>query len=304
MIEKEVLYKLMIEEGKTQTEIAKILKTTQGNVSYFSRRYEIKKPKKPRKDYRPKNAFKIWKDKDKAKLERYYGTMSYHKIGKLLGRKATGIKSQLEKMDLGKAKDSDELITSSELSKALRREKGVIQRWIKKCGLPATFEVLTLKGRVYKIDIDKFWKWCEDNPRYMKWEKYERNSLGKEPEWLDATIKEYYKKSDGNKQKKWSKTDESFLMLWHKQGIGIDEIAKRLKRSDIAVNAKLSKILKKKGRIILTWKPIEIDILLKMKKQGIGNKKIADELGRSVSSIKQKYLRIEKEKNKHINLNL
>jgi DNA-binding NarL/FixJ family response regulator len=296
MIEKEVLYKLMVEEGKTQSEIAKMLGVVQGTVSAAARRYGFKKKKrKTRTDCKPKNRFKIWTPKDDDNLEKLYGLIPYEEIATRLGRTIDAVKFRVRYLELGKSKDASEFLDVADLAKALGRKQGIVREWILKNELPATYKIIALKKNVYRIDTNDFWKWCKNNLKFMKWEKYERNSLGKEPKWLDKVIKEYYKSYNENRQKKWSKEDEAYLKLWEKQGIDHKKIAKRLKRSVASIESKLNKQGKKRQRINISWKPIEVETLLKMKKQGTDFKIIADELGRSRMSVTQKYIKLTKE---------
>jgi DNA-binding CsgD family transcriptional regulator len=293
MIEEEVLKKLMIEEGKTQVEIAKMLGIAQGTVSFAARKYGLKKKRKERRDYIPKRKNKQWTEEEDAKLETLYGMISLGEIAKRLGRTLSSVRYRRTVLNLGNTVEANELIGICDLARATGRDKDTVKDWILKYGLKAEHKVISISKKVYRISIEDFWKWCRNNPKRMKWEKYERNSLGKEPKWLDGVIKEYYKTYSANAGKPWSKTDEVYLMTWHKQGISMKEISKRLKRSYVSVNGKLTDLGRVKQRILLSWKPIEINMLLEMKKEGKSNTFIADELGRSVRSVILKYERLK-----------
>ena len=164
-------------------------------------------------------------------------------------------------MNLGSPQQATEYINMSELGECLGRSKSTIKRWVKLKGLPHSKRIISKKDKMYRIDVQKFWKWAYENINLMKWELYTRNSLGKEPEWLDKKIKEYNSKIK-YKTTEWTETEIANLQLWYKQGIDLKEIGKRLNRSPNAVDIRLTRIGADRRRIItLPWKDEEIEML-------------------------------------------
>ena len=52
-------------------------------------------------------------------------------------------------------------------------------------GLPY-FTLKTEQRKFYMVNIDKFWKWAEENQDMIDIAKIEPLTLGKEPEWVSA----------------------------------------------------------------------------------------------------------------------
>ncbi|MCE5221887.1 MAG: hypothetical protein LLF98_11670 [Clostridium sp.] len=122
----------------------------------------------------------------------------------------------------------------------------------------------------------------------MKWELYERNSLGDEPKWLEKRKKRYMKDRIENKGKEWSKTEDCYLANYYKQGKKLKEIAELLSRTISAVDARLTFLGVKRTRITINWKPIEVEMLMQMRKEDKTYGEIAEELGRTEKSVKRK----------------
>lgn len=290
MIEKEILEKLYVKEGKTQQEIANILVLTQTMIHNYIKKYELE-----REGEIPKNHYQKWTTKDKEYLIKNYGVDSIGSIAKHLKRTTRSVIEKIRKMELGEAKHATEYINATELAEAIGRSKSTVIRWINNRNLPSKFKIITEKDRIYRIEINKFWKWCEKNLNRMKWELYERNSLGIEPKWLDEEIKRYNKNRVPKSCKEWSKTDLCYLEYYYKQGLQAKEIAQKLERTKSAVEARLGIIKVERKTVNLPWKPIEIEMLLNMRKEKVTLEVIADKLGRSLGSVTVKSSRLKEQ---------
>lgn len=244
---------------------------------------------------RPQQHYQKWTIKDKEYLIEHYGVDSIPSISKHLKRTIRAVLEKIKKMELGEAKHATEYINATELAEALGRSKSTIIRWISGKGLPSTYKVITQKDKIHRIDIEKFWKWCKDNLHSMKWELYERNSLGVEPKWLDEEIKKYNKNRVEKSCTEWTEADKCYLEYYYKQGLKAKEIAKRLGRTQSSIQARLSILKVERKSINLPWQPIEIEMLLKMRKEKYTLPTIADELGRSLASVSVKWHRLEKQ---------
>ena len=291
-ISRELLEELYVNQGLKQHEIAKKLRTSQTNVSNHCIKYKLKESKKLQKAFK----YKHWTEEDEALLIEMYGMHSYKKISQRLQRSETAIIQKARKMNLGSPQQASEYINMSELGECLGRSKSTIKRWIKLKGLPHSKRIISKKEKMYRIDVQKFWKWAYENINLMKWELYTRNSLGKEPEWQDKKIKEYNSKIK-YKTTEWTETEIANLQLWYKQGVDLKEIGKRLNRSPNAVDIRLTRIGADRRRIItLPWKDEEIEMLLEMRgKKKMKIKDIAEELGRSERGVMRKCDRLKKE---------
>ena len=291
-ISRELLEELYVNQGLKQHQIAKKLGTSQTNISYHCTKYKLKEAKKLQKKFK----YKHWTEEEEAILIEMYGMHSYGKIAQRLKRSETAIIQKARKMNLGSPQQATEYINMSELGECLGRSKSTIKRWIKLKGLPHSKRIISKKDKMYRIDVQKFWNWAYENINLMKWELYTRNSLGKEPEWLDEKIKEYNSKIK-HKTTEWTETEIANLELWYKQGVEIKEIGKRLNRTPTAVDIRLTRIGADRRRIIiLPWKDEEIKMLLEMRgKKKMKIKDIAEELGRSERGVMRKCDRLKKE---------
>lgn len=282
-ISRELLERLYIEENKTQKEIAEELGTIQSTVSYFCIKYNIHRPK--RRNH--VNKYKVWSKKDILTLRRMYGVYSYEAIAERLGRTVHAVNTKKNQLKLGRPLEYTEYITAFDLAKALGRAHSSVAMWINKRGLPAVKKSVTMKAKYYRIKVKDFWKWAKENPKYMRWDLYERNSLGKEPSWLDGIIKEYFK-NQVKKHELWTETEVCYLKEYYKQKMPIPEIAKKLNRTAAAIDFKLRKLGVKRHKVNLPWRDEETELLKELRMQGLTYKEIAEELGRAKSLIGEK----------------
>lgn len=282
-IEREILEKLYIEENKTQKEIAEILGTIQSVVSYFCQQYKIHRPK--RRNHI--NKFKAWTSEDLQTLRELYGIFSFETIAKKLGRTPKAIETMKNKLKLGDPLTYTEYITAQELAKALNRSHASVVMWINSKGLPAVKKSVTIKRKNYRIRIEDFWKWAKGNPKYMRWDLYERNSLGEEPKWLDKLIKESLKGFTKN-HNIWSDAEICYLKEYYNKGISIPQISKKINRTSAAIDFKLRKLGVKRHTVNLPWRTEETELLKELRSQGLTYAQIAEELGRTKSLISEK----------------
>lgn len=60
-------------------------------------------------------------------------------------------------------------------------------------GLPVKWHIVK-NSRFRVIDIDEFFKWAEENKSILDFSRFEKYSLGAEPDWVDVKRKADYKK--------------------------------------------------------------------------------------------------------------
>jgi len=282
-ISKELLEKLYLKENKTQKEIAEMLGTIQSVVSYFCQKYNIHRPK--RRNH--VNKCKAWTEEDIQNLREWYGIYSFDIIAQRLGRTIKGVNAKKHQLKLGNPLQYTEYISAQDLAKALNRGHASVVMWINKKGLPAVKRVVAIKCKNYRIITNEFWKWAKENPKYMRWDLYERNSLGEEPEWLDEAIKESLKGFIKN-HNSWSDAEICYLKEYYKQGMSLVEISKKINRTAAAIDFKLRKLGVKRHVVNLKWREEETELLKELRSQGLTQKEIAEELGRTKSLIGEK----------------
>lgn len=282
-ISKELLEKLYLKQNKTQKEIAEILGTMQSEVSYSCQKYNIHRPK--RRNH--KNKYKAWTSEDIQNLREWYGIYSFETIAKRLGRTIKGVNTKKNQLKLGPPLEYTEYITAFDLAKALNRGHSSITMWINTKGLPATKRNISIKRKYYRIRTSDFWKWAKENQKYMRWNLYEKNSLGQEPEWLEEAIKESLKGFTKN-HNEWSETEICYLKEYYKQEMSLVEISKKINRTPAAIDFKLRKLGVKRHKVNLKWRDEETELLKELRSQGLTHKEIAEELGRTKSLIGEK----------------
>lgn len=279
MIDKEILYQKFIIEDKTIKEIANELNVTKDTVSYWNKKYNFHKRKE-------------WSNKEIDYLERFYGERSIEYIAQKLGRKPSAILRKARRIGLGAMTDYTDNLTTVQLAKALNVFQGTIKNLIKRYGLPARRQKL-YKGYVYKINVESFWKWAEQNKQRIHWENVEKNVLGKEPLWVDKARKVTLVQK--KRFTKWSDYEIEQLKFYYNKGLSLDEIAKNLNRTEVAVKAKITKLGISNRLIILKWQKEEVDLLVDLSLKGYTDKYIAEKLGRSKSMVGGKKTELRKQ---------
>lgn len=284
-ISRELLTKLYVKQQLKQKDIADKLNINISLVNYYCQKYNLGTLKRQNKH---KRSQKHWSEEEKELLMSLYGTCSYEVLSKKLGRSESSIESMKYKLKLGKTIEYTDVINSNELARALNRAPYAIRSWINNNNLPGVKKTLKFKKWFYRIDIDKFWKWAKNNP-LMDWTKYEIGNLPNEPEWVLEVKKKAVKKT----RRPWTKTEESLLEFYYKQGILLKEIAKKLNRTFKSVDMRIIKLGIERKNIQLDWQPIEVNTMLDMIDEGKTLMEVAEEIGRTYNSVSKKYLFIK-----------
>ena len=271
MISKEVLYDLYFKQGKNQYEIVDMFGINQNKVSYLFKKYGFK-------------ARNSWTEDDVTYLERYFGMKSVQAIAKHLNKTPKAIITKSKRIGLSGINTLSEEITARELARAIGADGKTIVRWINAKGLKGYKKKLSLNRSYWRINLIEFWNWAEKNSDLIKWNRFEINALGKEPEWVNEV-----RKSDAKKPKKsdykYTKHDDEILTMYWNFGKEIDEIAQILNRSKMSVVRRAARLNLKRKKICIPWKPIEDEMLMDMKIKGFTDEDISIELGRSYGSV-------------------
>ena len=240
-------------------------------------------------------SYRRWTDKETEYLMKNYGRITVPTIAKKLNRTIKAVEIKTIKLKLGYSYEAQGSITASELARVLGRAKSVIYRWIYENNLKSTLKITGKKQKYQMISPKDFWNFAKDNPSFMKWELYERGSLLPEPKWLYAEISNYFRIRNKNKDKKWTKAEECYLLAYYNKGKQIKEISKNMGRSQDAIWFRLKKLNVKKRVIHLKWGTVEDEMLISMRGKGMYYKDIAEEMGRSKRSVQRRYERLCKE---------
>lgn len=269
LVSKEQIEELYIKQGLTKAETAKRLGIGKTTLWNYCKKYGIE-------------STKFWSNKDIEYLEDNYGKYSLKTLAKNLNRTEVAIKEKCTRLGLTSALGNTGLLTTNEIAIAFGVDRKTIWNYIQYKGLPAKKKVVLRTGRFWRIDINEFWKWLENNKELLDFSKLDKNILGLEPIWVDEKRRDDIR-NKSRKYKTWTKSEIKYLRANYKIK-SFKEIALDLNRSLNSVQVKAQKLRLIK-MVQLNWQPIEVDILIQMKKQGFTDTKIAEELGRSLSSV-------------------
>lgn len=185
-------------------------------------------------------AAKSWRQEEVAYLEENWGTIAIPSIAKKLNRSVNSVKLKALRLGLENYLESGDYITLHQLLKGLGLSNSYswyIEKFLK-ADLPFTNKK-RINNTVRVIQLDKFWKWAEQNKGIMDFKNFEENSLGKEPDWVREKRKAdiaaaRYKKTP------WTKSDDNILksLLSHYR-YGYKEISERLNRTECAVKRRI-----------------------------------------------------------------
>jgi hypothetical protein len=131
-----------------------------------------------------------WSSKEIEYLKENWGNKSIGAIAKKLGRTKNAIICKKNKLKLSPFLDSNKngAVTMHALTTALNfKDFGNGYKkvaWVQKRGLP-THKLRVDKQTFKVIYIHEFWEWAEKNQDFLDFSKFEKYSLGAEPEWVE-----------------------------------------------------------------------------------------------------------------------
>ena len=230
----------------------------------------------------------MWTDKELEYLEDKWGITSVKTICKNLGRTEVAVIVKAKRLGLGSPYRSGEYITANQIAKMLKVDvHTVTDYWIAKCGLKGNKRAMRSQ-EMYLIKIENLKKWLELNQDKWDSKKLDSYELGEEPKWLqDKRFKDL--NIPKRKFQKWTDAEDSQLISLYKLGFIQKEIAKRLNRSDNAIQRRVSR-LKEKGllymkKIVCKWTEKEEVLFRELESKGLTDVAIAYELGREKEHI-------------------
>lgn len=159
---------------------------------------------------------KQWTEKEEAYLQDKWGTVSIKGLSKALGRSENAIIVRAQRLGCGAHLAGDTRISLNQLMLAIygKNMLGYTSDRLIRYGLPVKWHVVK-KNRFRVIDIDVFWKWAEDNKSILDFSRFEKYSLGAEPDWVDVKRKADYKKLQLHGQHKYEPNATN--QRWHSE---------------------------------------------------------------------------------------
>lgn len=108
-------------------------------------------------------------------------------------------------------------------------------------GLPVKWHRVK-KNRFRVIDIEDFWKWAEKNKSLLDFSRFDKYTLGAEPDWVDEKRKADFKKLQlhGQHNAAWTKAeDDKLRYLLEKNRYTYSELAQELRHSEGAIKRRI-----------------------------------------------------------------
>lgn len=236
-----------------------------------------------------------WTSEEDEYLIEKWGNSSVKNISKRIKRSAKAVKVRAFRLGLGEFHSAGDLLLVKELILTLgyMNINKVLEKFVLN-DFPIRY--IECDTKIYrKINIEEFWKWSENNKDIINFTFFEKNSLGKEPSWVNEKRKidiiNYAKK-----RVYWTKEQERLLIAKAKSGnYNLGDLAIEFKRSEQAIRRKLFSLgedVNYKQRKKIKYTPEEEKKILEMRDKGFDFYIIAKELNRSETGIRDKYNRL------------
>lgn len=187
---------------------------------------------------------KQWTEKEEAYLQDKWGTVSIKGLSKALGRSENAIIVRAQRLGCGAHLESDVRIPLNQFMLALyggAQIGGYTTNRLIQNGLPVKWHRVK-KNRFRVIDIEDFWKWAEKNKSLLDFSRFDKYTLGAEPDWVDEKRKADYKKMQlhGQHNAAWTKAeDDKLRYLLEKNRYTYSELAQELRHSEGAVKRRI-----------------------------------------------------------------
>lgn len=246
----------------------------------------------------PKNGT-TWTKEEVNYLEENWGSITLGTICKNLNRSKNAIKLKAYRMGLGDPLLHFDGITVSELSKAINVSYSLLRTWIEKYELPA-YKKRFVNKHVYVIDYDDFWNWAEENKNMIDFTRFDRYTLGIEPDWvskkrkIDRLSKKHVPKPHNTP---WGSADDKrlkWMLQQHKYTY--PEIANDLRRTQGAVKRRIYDLGLGIRPVRLPnhhkYTTEEVEKLVQMVEAGYCFEEIANRLNRSALGVRGKIERM------------
>lgn len=211
--------------------IAGLIGKTRPAVTGLAGKLGLRKKKGPR-----------WTVEDLDYLESFWGAHTVPTLAKRLGRTDKAILLKAKRLGLGPTKANPDYATARELARALKVDMHTVSDyWIGKCGLKGHRRVTRIVQKFWRIRISDFWAWAEHNQDKFDSRRFERGTLGKEPDWMQMK-RQRDRHLPARRHQKWTPAEDARLISMFKSGLTQQEIGNRLGRSKSAVGHRLMRI--------------------------------------------------------------
>lgn len=167
---------------------------------------------------------RLWTQKEDEYLMGRYTIQPIETTAKKLNRSIIAIKKRASLLGISKYHDNT---YAGMVAKCFHVSMSVVHRWMNQYGMPYYREKAG-SGYRYRIDIEKFWIWAEENKDLIDWSRYESKSLPPEPKWVRGIILDC---KETNRRKKFTQTEKDKIKLLIARGVLYKDIALMLGRT-------------------------------------------------------------------------
>lgn len=234
-----------------------------------------------------------WTQEEVDYLRNAWGNVRLGLICKNLSRSENSVLQKVYRLHLGAFLENSIYITKNQLFKALGLNYSNSYSkisWFLSRGLK-THKVRRNEQVFEMVMIEEFWDWAYKNQGFLDFSKFEKNSLGAEPEWVERKRKSDIVRIQQIKTTPWTKWEDNYLSeLLKKQKYGYKELSKILCRSEGAIQRRICDLNIRyrpvKADNHIPWSEEEFKKLGEMIKSGYKYEEMSDVLGKSVKAIR------------------
>ena len=237
-----------------------------------------------------------WTKAEYEQLAEEWGRYSIPVIARHLNRTCNGIRIKAQRLGLGAFLDSSQYVTLNVLFNAIGIRDGYTYTLeiFKKAGLKIHMQQVESTS-FQMIDIDEFWKWAEGNKGLIDFSRFEKGTLGREPDWCDKKRQEDYIRSQNIKphNSQWSiAEDKELLRLLRAYKYTYREISMMLHRSEGAIQRRVLDLGIKERPIKADnhdlWTDEQLYTVGEMIKDGSNYENMSLVIGKSAKAIRGK----------------
>ena len=236
-----------------------------------------------------------WSAEETEYIMEKWGTTSIPEIAKKLGRSVNAVKLKATRLGMGRHLDGGEMVTFFQFIKIVGcagSYSWLREKWAR-YGFPF-HKKKSIRKKYLMVNIEEFWKWAKIHQDILDFSRFERNGLGKEPDWVEVKRRRDYRERRDTRP--WTKSDDEKLRyMLDAQKYSLDQVAAELGRREGAIRRRIA-TLGIKDRPVRNpgkwWTAEETETMTTMHRDGHTWEEIGAALGRTASACRGKYERI------------
>lgn len=177
-------------------------------------------------------------------IEEHAPTRTIQWIAQQLNRPIHGLRAHMIKLGVGDLHMESGTYSASALAEAIGVSHETVRRWVNEKGLvgrkKSRYTGVNRRNMHYHIAAEDFWRWAAKNKDLVEFNKFEKNALPPEPNWVqEERKKQFY---NPPKQRIWTpEEDERAWELYYK-GLKQREIAEEMGRTQNSVERRLKRL--------------------------------------------------------------